>query len=86
MIVQSLFKKKNVFSTLIQRYFCLKVDLDHIDETQFPKVRDLEFLDCILDEGEMLYIPPKWWHYVRSLSLSFSVSFWWSDSENSTAS
>ncbi|THG17620.1 hypothetical protein TEA_014729 [Camellia sinensis var. sinensis] len=37
--------------------------------------QDLEFMDCILEEGEMLYIPPKWWHYVRSLTKSFSVSF-----------
>ncbi|XWS73496.1 hypothetical protein CRYUN_Cryun02cG0134200 [Craigia yunnanensis] len=63
-----------------------QVDLDSIDEVEFPKVRDLEFLDCILEEGEMLYIPPKWWHYVRSLTRSFSVSFWWSDSGSSTVS
>ncbi|KAL6564652.1 Lysine-specific demethylase jmj30 [Orobanche minor] len=55
-----------------------QVDLDNIDEKEFPRMSDLEFLDCILEEGEMLYIPPKWWHYVRSLSTSFSVSFWWS--------
>ncbi|PON69744.1 JmjC domain containing protein [Parasponia andersonii] len=63
-----------------------QVDLDNIDEALFPKVQDLEFLDCILEEGEMLYIPPKWWHYVRSLTTSLSVSFWWSDSGNSTVS
>lgn len=61
---------------------CLKVDLDNIDEKEFPKILDLEFQDCILEEGEMLYIPPKWWHYVRSLTTSFSVSFWWSGAEN----
>uniref|UniRef100_A0A7C9D638 JmjC domain-containing protein n=1 Tax=Opuntia streptacantha TaxID=393608 RepID=A0A7C9D638_OPUST len=60
-----------------------QVDLDNIDDTAFPKVRDLEFMDCILDEGEMLYIPPRWWHYVRSLTASLSVSFWWSNSEGS---
>lgn len=60
-----------------------QVDLDNIDDAAFPKVRDLEFMDCILDEGEMLYIPPKWWHYVRSLTASLSVSFWWSNSEGS---
>lgn len=59
-----------------------QVDLDNIDEREFPKVHDLEFQDCILEEGEMLYIPPKWWHYVRSLTTSFSVSFWWSDGES----
>ena len=63
---------------LSDEWFCLKVDLDNIDEEEFPKVVDLEFMDCILGEGEMLYIPPKWWHYVRSLTTSFSVSFWWS--------
>ncbi|EXB48396.1 Lysine-specific demethylase 8 [Morus notabilis] len=63
-----------------------QVDLDNIDKEVYPKVCDLEFMDCILEEGEMLYIPPKWWHYVQSLTTSLSVSFWWSDSGNSTVS
>nr|GME04043.1 lysine-specific demethylase JMJ30 [Ipomoea batatas] len=61
-----------------------QVDLDNIDESEFPKISELEFQDCVLEEGEMLYIPPKWWHYVRSLTTSFSVSFWWSNTENSS--
>ncbi|EYU46302.1 hypothetical protein ABFS82_04G055000 [Erythranthe guttata] len=60
-----------------------QVDLDKIDEKEFPGISDLDFVDCVLEEGEMLYIPPKWWHYVRSLTASFSVSFWWSDELNS---
>ncbi|KAK4145806.1 uncharacterized protein C8A04DRAFT_35378 [Dichotomopilus funicola] len=44
------------------------------EEEEFKKV---EFWDCILDEGEVLYIPVGWWHYVRGLRVSFSVSFWW---------
>ncbi|XP_015571245.1 lysine-specific demethylase JMJ30 isoform X1 [Ricinus communis] len=63
-----------------------QVDLDNIDESKYPKVHDLEFMDCILEEGEMLYIPPKWWHYVRSLTTSLSVSFWWSESGSSAVS
>jgi lysine-specific demethylase 8 len=43
---------------------------------RFPLFREAEFVDCILEEGECLYIPVGWWHYVRSLSVSFSVSFW----------
>ncbi|KAI1201712.1 hypothetical protein F5X97DRAFT_331179 [Nemania serpens] len=35
------------------------------------------FVDCILEPGDALYIPIGWWHYVRGLSVSFSVSFWW---------
>ncbi|KAF8849277.1 Clavaminate synthase-like protein [Acephala macrosclerotiorum] len=44
---------------------------------QFPLFRDAEYVDCVLKGGECLYIPVGWWHYVRSLSVSFSVSFWW---------
>ncbi|KAK4130023.1 Clavaminate synthase-like protein [Trichocladium antarcticum] len=38
---------------------------------------EVEYLDCVLAEGDVLYIPIGWWHYVRGLSVSFSVSFWW---------
>ncbi|XP_054812063.1 lysine-specific demethylase JMJ30 isoform X2 [Prosopis cineraria] len=63
-----------------------QIDPDSIDEKMFPGVQDLEFVDCILEEGELLYIPQKWWHYVRSLTTSFSVSFRWSKSEGSATS
>ncbi|KAK4655568.1 hypothetical protein QC762_303450 [Podospora pseudocomata] len=44
------------------------------EEKEFKR---LEYVDCILEPGETLYIPVGWWHYVRGLSVSFSVSFWW---------
>ena len=47
-----------------------------LDET-FPLFRRAVYLETILNEGECLYIPVGWWHYVRSLTVSFSVSFWW---------
>ncbi|KAK7734972.1 hypothetical protein SLS53_007749 [Cytospora paraplurivora] len=39
--------------------------------------RQVPFVDCILEPGDALYIPIGWWHYVRGLSVSFSVSLWW---------
>jgi len=54
-----------------------QIDVEHPDLNKFPLFASVSSWDCILKEGEMLYIPPKWWHYVRSLSISFSVSFWW---------
>lgn len=39
--------------------------------------KDMPYLDCILGPEDTLYVPVGWWHYVRSLSVSFSVSFWW---------
>ncbi|KAH7276963.1 hypothetical protein KP509_39G028400 [Ceratopteris richardii] len=58
-----------------------QIDLDNPDYVKFPLAEQLPYMDCILEQGEMLYIPPKWWHYVKSLTLSFSVSFWWSAME-----
>lgn len=43
----------------------------------FPLFPAAPYADCVLTPGEMLYIPPGWFHYVQSLSGSFSVSFWW---------
>jgi lysine-specific demethylase 8 len=34
-------------------------------------------MDCILGEGDVLYIPMGWWHYVRGLRVIFCVSSWW---------
>lgn len=53
-----------------------QVDCESVDREQFPLFADAKYVDCVLKEGEVLYLPPKWWHYVRSLSRSFSVSFW----------
>ena len=43
----------------------------------FPLFREAQYIETILSEGECLYVPVGWWHYVRSLTVSFSVSFWW---------
>ena len=50
---------------------------DLLDTEEFPLLSQLQGHHTILGPGEMLYIPPLVWHYVRSLEQSFSVSFWW---------
>ncbi|KAL5277110.1 KDM8 family protein [Megaselia abdita] len=52
------------------------VDVENIDFEKYPLAREVEFLTLTLQEGECLYIPVKWWHFVKSLTKSFSVSFW----------
>ena len=32
--------------------------------------------DTELHPGDMLFLPPMWWHAMKSTSQSFSVSFW----------
>lgn len=58
-------------------------DDDDDDETEedWKALREdlgrLEYKELVLQPGDTLLIPVGWWHYVRSLSISFSVSFWW---------
>lgn len=54
-----------------------QVDVDAPDPARFPLATGLPYVDCLLEPGQMLYIPPGWWHYVKALSVSFSVSYWW---------
>ncbi|KAF9166300.1 hypothetical protein DFQ26_008198 [Actinomortierella ambigua] len=53
-----------------------QVDIEKADLTQFPLFAQAEYVETVLRPGELLYIPLQWWHYIRSLSVSFSVSFW----------
>lgn len=47
------------------------------EECEVDNFRKVPFVDCILEPGDTLYIPIGWWHYVRGLNVSFSVSIWW---------
>ena len=53
-----------------------QVDLEKPDHEKFPLFKDAVGFECILNPGEMLYIPPKCWHFVKALDPSCSVSFW----------
>lgn len=62
-------------TTLLQN--TSQVDLENCDETLYPMFKDAWYIEGVLNCGEMLYMPPRYWHFVKSLSISFSVSFWW---------
>ncbi|KAK5884560.1 hypothetical protein CesoFtcFv8_018367 [Champsocephalus esox] len=55
-----------------------QVDVENPDPERFPEFAKAPYLECVLQPGDVLFIPVQHWHYVRSLELSFSVSFWWS--------
>lgn len=52
-----------------------KVDLENPDYHRYPLFRKVRSLDVILHPGEVIFLPVGWWHYVKSLDLSISVSF-----------
>lgn len=46
-------------------------------DSLWPGFLEAEYVETTLREGECLYIPVGWWHYVRGLQAGISVSFWW---------
>ncbi|XP_051904969.1 lysine-specific demethylase 8 [Hippocampus zosterae] len=55
-----------------------QVDVENPDTERFPEFSKAPYRECVLQPGDVLFIPVQHWHYVRSLEQSFSVSFWWS--------
>lgn len=43
---------------------------------EFPDFAKAAGYECVLQPGDILYIPPQCWHFVKSLSQSCSLSFW----------
>jgi hypothetical protein len=52
-----------------------EVDLEHIDYEKFPLMKQVEILTITLEPGELLFIPLGWWHWVKALEVSISLSF-----------
>lgn len=79
-------QQENAGQRLIDMSNTSQVDLASIEmspaeslhwEQMWPGFQQAEYVDTVLMEGECLYIPVGWWHYVRGLKGGISVSFWW---------
>lgn len=51
-----------------------EVDINNCSLEKHPKIKDVDFFSVVLEPGDALFIPRKWWHYVRSLETSISIS------------
>lgn len=51
-----------------------KIDINNINPEDFPKLNEVEFQKVILEPGDVLHVPSRWWHYVKSLDTSISIS------------
>lgn len=56
------------------------VQLDEPDRAHFPRFAEAESaaITVTLKPGDAIYIPPLWWHHVRSHdTLNVLVNYWW---------
>jgi hypothetical protein len=66
------FELENVYN---DRACFSSVDLDAPDHGRYPKLRDVLVLETMVEPGDFLLLPVGWWHMVRSLDVSVSLSF-----------
>lgn len=62
----------NLYNT---RHCYSAVDLDHVDEERFPQFKDVRVIDVVIAPGDLLFLPVGWWHYVRGLDISITMTF-----------
>lgn len=53
------------------------IDINNPDLETFPLFKNAECVEAILKPGEVIYIPPGWWHQVQSLDETITLNFWW---------
>ncbi len=61
-------------------YLRSQLRLDAPEPQRFPLFEGVPRHETTVKPGELLYIPAHWWHYVRSLEISMTVTFWWRSS------
>jgi hypothetical protein len=53
------------------------VDIDKPDLNSFPGFSQACAIEGVVGAGDLLYLPSRWWHHVKSLENTISVNFWW---------
>ena len=51
-------------------------DPESPDFDKFPLAHQASMIECIVNPGDLLYVPAGWYHQVRSLTFSLSANRW----------
>ena len=51
-----------------------EVDPEQPDFERFPLFERATAHECVIEPGDVLFIPPDWWHHVRGLEKSITMS------------
>ncbi|KAF3917672.1 hypothetical protein AA313_de0208635 [Arthrobotrys entomopaga] len=52
-------------------------DEEEEEKVRWKRFKEARYVEFVASEGDAIFFPKGWWHYVRSMEPSFSVNFWW---------
>ena len=67
--VGKLYNAKHVFSEITD------LDVPHLDLSRFPSAAQVQVHDVTLSPGEIIFVPLGWWHQVRALDFSVTITY-----------
>jgi len=66
--------KKRLYKLPYATYALEDFDISNPDFEKFPALDGVEGIECFLEHGDTLFMPTGWWHWMKYLDGSFSIS------------
>ncbi len=66
--------KERLYKIPYATYALEDYDIENPDFTKFPALDGVEGIECFLEHGDTLFMPTGWWHWMKYLDGSFSIS------------
>jgi hypothetical protein len=66
--------KERLYQLPYATYALEDYDIEHPDFEKYPALNGIEGIDCYLEHGDTLFMPTGWWHWMKYLDGSFSLS------------
>lgn len=66
--------KERLYQIPFATYALEDYDIENPDFEKFPALDGVEGIECYLEHGDTLFMPTGWWHWMKYLDGSFSIS------------
>ncbi|WP_288457375.1 cupin-like domain-containing protein [uncultured Chryseobacterium sp.] len=66
--------KERLYQIPYATYALEDYDIENPDFTKFPALDGVEGIECYLEHGDTLFMPTGWWHWMKYMDGSFSIS------------
>ncbi|MPT30383.1 MAG: cupin-like domain-containing protein [Chryseobacterium sp.] len=66
--------KERLYQLPYATYALEDFNIENPDFEKFPALDGIEGIECFLEHGDTLFMPTGWWHWMKYLDGSFSIS------------